>query len=236
MASCLEIASRRSHSGRRGRGPISTLAVLGVLAIGAVLPHAAWAQGGTWQYTYPPNGPCTSIPDVIDPINIVFVGAPDWETVDSHFDHHLLWGSTDSGSLQSAQDATGACAGVARQRATADSSSSDRLHARMFEYGYGYESGGGDGWHIHVSAHHDLTVQDASGDDCHAVPPDGFNSTRDSVLNSFTDGYPFFGAHVFIKWADWGNTKPIEQCNGEPSASDGHVAFISAQGSDWWDP
>jgi len=240
MASCPEIASRKSHLGRRGRGRISTLAVFGALAIGAIAPAHAWAQGASWQYTYPPNGPCTSIPNAIDPINIVFVGAPDWETVDSHFEHHVFWGSTDSGSLQSAPDATGACAGVARQRATGDSSSSDRLHARMFEYGYGYESGGADGWHIHVGAHHDLTYDrfpSGIGDTCHYVPPDGFNTTRDNLLNGFTQGYPFAGAHLFIKWADWGNEAVLlQECTGGAAASDGHVAFISAQGSDIWDP
>lgn len=229
------IGSLSRRVGRRLRRRVAKrlwiLAVVGALAIAAVLPQAARAQGQVFQYTYPPGSPCATIADLIDPINVVFVGAPDWETVDPHFPEHLFWGSVDSGSPQDALDSTYTCRGVARQIATAGSDSSDRLHARLFEYGYGYEPGGGDGWHIHVAAHHDLTVQDASGDDCHAVPPNGFNETRNLIVNGFTDGYPFGEAHRYIKLADWGNRRPKMQCNGELAASDGLVAFLDAYGA-----
>jgi len=212
---------------------IWTFVFVGALVVGGLLPHAVSAQtepGSFWHYTYPPNRCGGS--DPVDPINIVFVGAPTWETVDEHWAHHLLWGSTDSGSAQSAYKHSGACGGVVRQRATADSDADDRLHARMFEFGYADEPDGvGSGDHIHVGAHHDARGYDP--DECHYVPPGGFNSTRNDVVGSFTGmlgGGVFDEAHELIKWSYWNNSEPMAQeCGGGSSMSDGWVAYIGAE-------
>lgn len=191
-------------------------------------PSAAIAQGFPHMYSHPAGGPCSSTDTAVDPVTVVFVGAPSWPSLDEHFGHHLFWGSVDSGGSQSIQDTNFACRDVARQRATDDEGSSDRLHARIFEYGIGYESGVRTDWHLHVTPHHDIRLVSPS---CHTIPEDGFTQPRDNVVSGFYSGYPFSGGHELLKWAYWGNDKMIEKCGGRRAGSDGWVAFLDAAGA-----
>lgn len=212
-------------------------AFVAALSIGAGLPRAAWGfEGSLWHYTYEPNA-CGDTARTVDPLNIVFVGAVTWAQVDEHWTHHLLWGSTDSGSPQSILDRGGRCVLVGRQLATADADADDRLHARLFNYGYAFEPDGvGTGYHVHVGAHHDLRGYEPFEpfEPCHWVTSEGYNATRNDVASSFT-GPLSSEPHRLIAWKRWGNVEPmVQECEGgehRSALSDGWVPYIDASAS-----
>jgi hypothetical protein len=95
-------------------------------------------EGKDFMYTYaaPFCGPFPG-EAVIDPINLVFVSAPDWTSVDAHWQDHLgstwWWGDEDLNQATYTVDHD--CVVMQRERGTAPDSSPTRLHARMLTFG-----------------------------------------------------------------------------------------------------
>ena len=91
--------------------------LIAALAMAAGLPAAASAQGPRWTYTY--DDVWCSDAAVVDPINLVFVGASTWPTLDHHWTDHLPeWNWSSNDPSQNALDVNNGCLGMVRERAT----------------------------------------------------------------------------------------------------------------------
>lgn len=204
---------------RRPRRRLVAFAAVLVVLVVCALSSSASAQP-YWAYSY--NGGCPADEEV-DPINLVFVGTPSWQELDWHWTEHLPgWNFQSNDTEQYMFNQYNQCVGQFNERATDDDGADQRLHARIFPYGYqvAEPNGLGNGWHLHVTPHHD--VPGGTWGCKHRVPPSGFIYARDEVLWAFIDHYP-------IKTEWWGNTKSIPQCGGdaESAGSDGWVSYVS---------
>lgn len=218
---------------------------MAAVATSAVAPHNAAAyneapegpQDQNFMYTYG-NNSCTPNQEV-DPITLVFVNGYSNGAVDHHWKYHLPdWKVSSTEVSQFSVNDQNACGGMTLERADADGASS-RQHARMFEYGYapGEPDAASRGVHVHASPHYEKVVFDPG--DCgsdhlgfgHVVTENGFGETRNKVTFAFRHGpvlnvTPWQYRHDNIKRAEWGNTRPLEQCNRDIVRSDGHVDYI----------
>lgn len=190
------------------------------------------AQGPRWAYSY--GSAFCERGTELDPVNVIFLGASTWPTLDYHWANWDLpewnWFSDNPG--QTAPDYYDACKGMVRDRATNSGDGihyySNRYHARWLEYGFeDRDLAHTRDWHIHVTAHHEERGFAASPDGyvypCgHAITSDGFNQARDEVVRGFVAQ-----GHSHVDYRYVGNVKAMGQCNGTWVASNGYVSYIS---------
>lgn len=198
----------------------AALAVCVLLLLASALSATAHAQGQTWQYSYSSNS-CSDT-SISDPITLVFVGARYNSTLDVHFRDHLpLWTSTSTTVDQYAPDVDLVCKGMTWHRSDGGNLATSRYHTRFLEFGYANAEPDpySNGWHLHLTPHRERIVLLCLPPG-HAVYPDGFNEAKVLVHNTFTP------SHSVIKWAEWGNTRAMRQCNGDQPRSDGYTIYF----------
>lgn len=203
--------------------------------------------GGTPAATYPPQATATSIPtpgatpiaqlfeiaaytysenqcwqgEEIDPINVVFAGMATVPIVLLHADHHGAWSHHD-GTAQSFWE-NGNCLAMDGQAASDPSLwFPGRFHMRFL-----VKSG---------TLMDTIAVADAHHEDmgvCDFVPKhvvdheddnggvSGFDMGRNDILSDWEAG----GHAVTV--VPWPNTRPMMQCDGRTSESDGRTVFVS---------
>ncbi len=204
------------------RGGLASIFIVMLFTLNA---NAHWERA---RYTYnaPSNGNsgCTR---GIDPITVLFRGyTATFKRVKSHIKYHS-WGGNEGGSKQAILD-HGLCF---TQQGQLASGRGTRYHVRLWTMAHGDNAG------------RIATVGDAHYErltDCgHAVPGrmeyggSGFDAARRRMVRLFSSGvggeFPEMHRERFrhpITHHNWGNRRPMYQCNGVPAKSNGDVAII----------
>ena len=207
------------------------LGFLAVSLVAVICVQPAKAHFQVNAYTH--KGCPATAANRIDPINVVFY---DWGTVDRAFSQtksHTMpsypfnWKSGQGGSSQKFQDHQGqTCVNQTYHLASNPFDISPRHHIRL----HPIHQDANWGWTTVGDAHLEDWVQGNPYNRCsyfgnHAVKPNGFNDSRNSL---WLDNYRYFPqGHYNAFYQYWGNDAVRPQCNGNRPASDGWVLWIN---------
>lgn len=198
---------------RHALGLLVGLCLVPVMAVEPAAAHFA-----TTEYSRGSEN-CSSLDNLVDPVSLVFYGYGAYgETYGhSHRTFDLLdaisgWGDSDSSTQYAGSHS--ACTAMEREAANGCGDCT-RYHIRLNQTHHQDLSGR---FETVGTPHHEVER------DCgHAVPPDGFNNGRGHVKYLWLLKY---GESKLGNVQNWGNTRPMRQCDGQNAVSSGGVYWL----------